>query len=1270
PILDSSNNYILEATSGTIYFSINKTLNELSASVDVSNPELNKNEDAATKDFNFHIVQQTANALIVSLKSNDRAIFEREFAAGNIKLEAYVGETKTNLINFSNSYTYNEKTSTFDFIASIETLQGIEEKIVNIKVVYLPNNNISVLAKNGANIVAVKVLNGLATSIDFGINLDAAGQPIAAPNSALNPVEAKITIDSAQGVATSSKLSFIFNGAIIEGTGTASLLNVVINELALNKGYSLSSNKPDIVEIVSNTEISFKGAEVDTDVIITATTSDGSNLSTNLYLKVLAMGTVLLTQNDGTAVPTEIEMQGFKGNVFDFKNYFKAKVGTIDITNALLKFDVAIEKDSPLKNKLSFAANALTANEDFGKDTSVFVKVFTDFGYVRRIPIIIKNNMKFSIRSISDPGLENESSGGKIYTNIYAENEKDIPISLTLLNDDKNINIFDVGGLTYDNPAIKSITPLASGGIKILCNPVAAKTPVDILFKKGFPDAKDPFAFEAYIRLMINPNVEVVLSEPNMGTKVNPADYENGTTVLLANGNSGLISLKRKFGTNPFDFAKMTSVTINDVPVASTVLPIKLSDYVVNGVKELKVSLFYGGSLHALSVWIKPKVDRPVGIIENMVTYGNKDYLKIVANSETKVNVGDGVSIVNPTIETFLQYDSASKTLITVPNKNYNSIITSQSIKITNKNGSITIPVIILPIEWAFVNYEVPVVKTDDILSVIEGKFDEFSGGGQPIDLSAKITYKGQKTYSISNKDGTNNVYATIANEKLTLFPVGKEKIVEIAVKCGEAGSDSFVFVYRIKITANQNIEIAYPFANGDSLSTSNDKETINFDGSEFKEFGLLTDFDRSVPNIKEKRRVVLMNGKTEADMNLSANKLIFSIYAVEVDGQVKANKDFFAEVSTAGVVKIFKRTATNSVFVKIKIATSSGAERFYNVFLNVVSPVFKTYFKRTVAEELKDVTNDNNFIVVLKSGETLPLNSFTIKQLTGNTEITVQSDLYDFFLYDNLIYSPLDPLPKDYEPTVAATIESGVLKRVETVVDVKAKLVIFDKGGLLIKSMTIDIRASVEFEGETLASFSDTTLDFNNYLHFFNAIADTNKKFDDIQKNLTINYDNTKAIGSTTVKYGITGAAVSQQIGGYKVEKANAKADGYTSTAPDYVVIDNVKYEVKKNNDGSETVDYSNKTYLVSNDEGGRRYIKVGTGNSATTYYVVERFKSTISSIKADTQPYVRVNAGVTIDLADFITINGATSVNIVEGKITINGQEVFKTFINGTAQ
>ena len=169
-------------------------------------------------------------------------------------------------------------------------------------------------------------------------------------NSAENPIQVEIKFNAgSDNVATNIEYGITLNGQnlILED-----LSKVTINDEALNRNYTLSSSKPAVIAIEDSLEgakLSILGSTEDEDVVITATAADGSGLSTSIYFRVLASLQITLTPDD-----TEITIDGYQGNQINFRSYFDAKAGEIDLNN-LLEYNVPIEN----ANKFAFADDTL-----------------------------------------------------------------------------------------------------------------------------------------------------------------------------------------------------------------------------------------------------------------------------------------------------------------------------------------------------------------------------------------------------------------------------------------------------------------------------------------------------------------------------------------------------------------------------------------------------------------------------------------------------------------------------------------------------------------------------------------------------------------------------------------------------------------------------------------------------------------------------------------------------------------------------------------------
>lgn len=376
-----------------------------------------------------------------------------------------------------------------------------------------------------------------------------------------------------------------------------------------------------------------------------------------------------------------------------------------------------------------------------------------------------------------------------------------------------------------------------------------------IIFKKNFSE-NDEYAFVYTMKFLVFPNIKASLVS-NVGTEENPASYVCGETVVYdAKDNSnGLIKLERIMGSNIISEHATLEARINGEWVAlssnSGVFTLPTSFRAIEG-SFVEIRITYDGCvLTPIKLFFKPFFDESI-LLDAKVLYNGKHYVPFVAteNNSIALSQAEGVvyTIINATSEQYLRIRANQ---IEKLDRLYTKIIASEKLRIENGNGVTELPILILPIKYPFVVYDSienaeseETYRNVDLKQVVESEsfYDTLEAGSEEIiDLKSKILVDGLESggalVSVINADGSANNYVNYDAQNLTISAnsVGKDQIVYVKVKCGAEFEEAFEFVYRIKVTANQQIKVFYPYIEyNEEYNVQNAYEYLYF-GSKIK---------------------------------------------------------------------------------------------------------------------------------------------------------------------------------------------------------------------------------------------------------------------------------------------------------------------------------------------------------------------------------------------------------------------------------------------------
>ena len=1170
--------YLFESFSNTNTINVVKSLKQLDASMTVNQQEdgkdYNKNTDETTRDYIFHVRQQDEKVFTLSLFVSDIEIFERDYADGKISIDFLLDGQKSKILELTGDYVIDIESKRIDFQVSVKSLPTNEQPTLECKVTYDLDHRLDKFVSNNGNKVQIKVLNGFAQEIVFDAVKDAYPK-----NSAENPIQVEIKFNAgSDNVATNVEYGITLNEQklILED-----LSKVTINEEALNKTYTLSSNKPAVIAVEDDPEkgpkLSILGATEDEDVIITATAADGSGLTANLYFRVLASLQITLTPNK-----SEITMDGYQGSQTNFRTYFDAKAGDIDLNN-LLEFNVPIENN----DKFVFADDTLKVVSTLGRDASLQLYITSNFGFTKVIPIRIVSNITASnTYANNDNGLDDsdfvargETPPTERGTRVYAENSREITFVLTQEKPTQtNISISVDDFELPKNGGIQNIS--YNNGILTVCfDAVSQMTEKTIIFKKNFSE-NDEYAFVYTMKFLVFPNIKASLVS-NVGTEENPASYVCGETVVYdAKDNSnGLIKLERIMGSNIISEHATLEARINGEWVAlssnSGVFTLPTSFRAIEG-SFVEIRITYDGCvLTPIKLFFKPFFDESI-LLDAKVLYNGKHYVPFVAteNNSIALSQAEGVvyTIINATSEQYLRIRANQ---IEKLDRLYTKIIASEKLRIENGNGVTELPILILPIKYPFVVYDSienaeseETYRNVDLKQVVESEsfYDTLEAGSEEIiDLKSKIFVDGLESggalVSVINADGSANNYVNYDAQNLTISAnsVGKDQIVYVKVKCGAEFEEAFEFVYRIKVTANQQIKVFYPYIEyNEEYNVQNAYEYLYFGSKNQVSVDLMEEFDaQKTPNKKLLEELFpTTNGQTYARRFVVVREKDGKLIPIEY-------KDLHFEIASVGIgktvipadqvsnyVTITEKTTTNGVLqsanmfvnrgqsvetidIRIRAFTSSGAEAYYRFQVNDKPISYTTYYKNQKIDY-------DGFSVASDGASEINLNENVDVRVGENPQQPVSPNEYKFYLIVH------EKLGTDYSQFI--TLSGGIIQISTLVNDVETTVVIYNNKGE-ISRFNLVLKCTIDHEIISTTVNNKGIFDIGNSVDFFNATsADGNYSMQEITTRVYVrNYLNETDIGSTSANN------LFVNVGGYSIKDISKRYN-------QYVLIDNLK--------------------------------------------------------------------------------------------------------------
>lgn len=1170
--------YLFESFSNTNTINVVKSLKQLDASMTVNPQEdgkdYNKNTDETTRDYIFHVRQQDEKVFTLSLFVSDIEIFERDYAEGKISIDFLLDGQKSKILELTGDYVIDVESKRIDFQVSVKSLPTNEQPTLECKVTYDLDHRLDKFVSNNGNKVQIKVLNGFAQEIVFDAVKDANPR-----NSAENPIQVEIKFNAgSDNVATNVEYGITLNEQklILED-----LSKVTINEEALNKTYTLSSNKPAVIAVEDDPEkgskLSILGATEDEDVIITATAADGSGLTANLYFRVLASLQITLTPNK-----SEITMDGYQGSQTNFRTYFDAKAGDIDLNN-LLEFNVPIENN----DKFVFADDTLKVVSTLGRDASLQLYITSNFGFTKVIPIRIVSNITASnTYANNDNGLDDsdfvargETPPTERGTRVYAENSREITFVLTQEKPTQtNISISVDDFELPKNGGIQDIS--YNNGILTVCfDAVSQMTEKTIIFKKNFSE-NDEYAFVYTMKFLVFPNIKASLVS-NVGTEENPASYVCGETVVYdAKDNSnGLIKLERIMGSNIISEHATLEARINGEWVAlssnSGVFTLPTSFRAIEG-SFVEIRITYDGCvLTPIKLFFKPFFDESI-LLDAKVLYNGKRYVPFVAteNNSIALSQAEGVvyTIINATSEQYLRIRANQ---IEKLDRLYTKIIASEKLRIENGNGVTELPILILPIKYPFVVYDSienaeseETYRNVDLKQVVESEsfYDTLEAGSEEIiDLKSKILVDGLESggalVSVINADGSANNYVNYDAQNLTISAnsVGKDQIVYVKVKCGAEFEEAFEFVYRIKVTANQQIKVFYPYIEyNEEYNVQNAYEYLYFGSKNQVSVDLMEEFDaQKTPNKKLLEELFpTTNGQTYARRFVVVREKDGKLIPIEY-------KDLHFEIASVGIgktvipadqvsnyVTITEKTTTNGVLqsanmfvnrgqsvetidIRIRAFTSSGAEAYYRFQVNDKPISYTTYYKNQKIDY-------DGFSVASDGASEINLNENVDVRVGENPQQPVSPNEYKFYLIVH------EKLGTDYSQFI--TLSGGIIQISTLVNDVETTVVIYNNKGE-ISRFNLVLKCTIDHEIISTTVNNEGIFDVGNSVDFFNATsADGNYSMQEITTRVYVrNYLNGTDIGSTSANN------LFVNVGGYSIKDISKRYN-------QYVLIDNLK--------------------------------------------------------------------------------------------------------------
>lgn len=1170
--------YLFESFSNTNTINVVKSLKQLDASMTVNQQEdgkdYNKNTDETTRDYIFHVRQQDEKVFTLSLFVSDIEIFERDYADGKISIDFLLDGQKSKILELTGDYVIDIESKRIDFQVSVKSLPTNEQPTLECKVTYDLDHRLDKFVSNNGNKVQIKVLNGFAQEIVFDAVKDANPR-----NSAENPIQVEIKFNAgSDNVATNVEYGITLNEQklILED-----LSKVTINEEALNKTYTLSSNKPAVIAVEDDPEkgpkLSILGATEDEDVIITATAADGSGLTANLYFRVLASLQITLTPNK-----SEITMDGYQGSQTNFRTYFDAKAGDIDLNN-LLEFNVPIENN----DKFVFADDTLKVVSTLGRDASLQLYITSNFGFTKVIPIRIVSNITASnTYANNDNGLEDsdfvargETPPTERGTRVYAENSREITFVLTQEKPTQtNISISVDDFELPKNGGIQNIS--YNNGILTVCfDAVSQMTEKTIIFKKNFSE-NDEYAFVYTMKFLVFPNIKASLVS-NVGTEENPASYVCGETVVYdAKDNAnGLIKLERIMGSNIISEHATLEARINGEWVAlssnSGVFTLPTSFRAIEG-SFVEIRITYDGCvLTPIKLFFKPFFDESI-LLDAKVLYNGKHYVPFVAteNNSIALSQAEGVvyTIINATSEQYLRIRANQ---IEKLDRLYTKIIASEKLRIENGNGVTELPILILPIKYPFVVYDSienaeseETYRNVDLKQVVESEsfYDTLEAGSEEIiDLKSKILVDGLESggalVSVINADGSANNYVNYDAQNLTISAnsVGKDQIVYVKVKCGAEFEEAFEFVYRIKVTANQQIKVFYPYIEyNEEYNVQNAYEYLYFGSKNQVSVDLMEEFDaQKTPNKKLLEELFpTTNGQTYARRFVVVREKDGKLIPIEY-------KDLHFEIASVGIgktvipadqvsnyVTITEKTTTNGVLqsanmfvnrgqsvetidIRIRAFTSSGAEAYYRFQVNDKPISYTTYYKNQKIDY-------DGFSVASDGASEINLNENVDVRVGENPQQPVSPNEYKFYLIVH------EKLGTDYSQFI--TLSGGIIQISTLVNDVETTVVIYNNKGE-ISRFNLVLKCTIDHEIISTTVNNEGIFDVGKSVDFFNATSsDGNYSMQEITTRVYVrNYLNGTDIGSTSANN------LFVNVGGYSIKDISKRYN-------QYVLIDNLK--------------------------------------------------------------------------------------------------------------
>lgn len=1173
-----SGEYLFESFSNTNTINVVKSLKQLDASMTVNPQEdgkdYNKNTDETTRDYIFHVRQQDEKVFTLSLFVSDIEIFERDYADGKISIDFLLDGQKSKILELTGDYVIDIESKRIDFQVSVKSLPTNEQPTLECKVTYDLDHRLDKFVSNNGNKVQIKVLNGFAQEIVFDAVKDANPR-----NSAENPIQVEIKFNAgSDNVATNVEYGITLNEQklILED-----LSKVTINEEALNKTYTLSSNKPAVIAVEDDPEkgpkLSILGATEDEDVIITATAADGSGLTANLYFRVLASLQITLTPNK-----SEITMDGYQGSQTNFRTYFDAKAGDIDLNN-LLEFNVPIENN----DKFVFADDTLKVVSTLGRDASLQLYITSNFGFTKVIPIRIVSNITASnTYANNDNGLEDsdfvargETPPTERGTRVYAENSREITFVLTQEKPTQtNISISVDDFELPKNGGIQNIS--YNNGILTVCfDAVSQMTEKTIIFKKNFSE-NDEYAFVYTMKFLVFPNIKASLVS-NVGTEENPASYVCGETVVYdAKDNSnGLIKLERIMGSNIISEHATLEARINGEWVAlssnSGVFTLPTSFRAIEG-SFVEIRITYDGCvLTPIKLFFKPFFDESI-LLDAKVLYNGKHYVPFVAteNNSIALSQAEGVvyTIINATSEQYLRIRANQ---IEKLDRLYTKIIASEKLRIENGNGVTELPILILPIKYPFVVYDSienaeseETYRNVDLKQVVESEsfYDTLEAGSEEIiDLKAKILVDGLESggalVSVINADGSANNYVDYDAQNLTISAnsVGKDQIVYVKVKCGAEFEEAFEFVYRIKVTANQQIKVFYPYIEyNEEYNVQNAYEYLYFGSKNQVSVDLMEEFDaQKTPNKKlleelfpttngqtYARRFVVVREKDGKFIPIEYKDLHFEIASVGIGktvipaDQVSNYVTITEKTTTNGVLQsanmfVNRGQSVETIDIRIRAFTSSGAEAYYRFQVNDKPISYTTYYKNQKIDY-------DGFSVASDGASEINLNENVDVRVGENPQQPVSPNEYKFYLIVH------EKLGTDYSQFI--TLSGGIIQISTLVNDVETTVVIYNNKGE-ISRFNLVLKCTIDHEIISTTVNNGGIFDVGKSVDFFNATSsDGNYSMQEITTRVYVrNYLNGTDIGSTSANN------LFVNVGGYSIKDISKRYN-------QYVLIDNLK--------------------------------------------------------------------------------------------------------------